>query len=106
MAQYFNISGELTQQLLAPCDNVNVSKISLTNIQKVSKCKVDLYVEKKLTGKFYILKNIELPKPKTVEIPTLYGGEYGPDIEFVANNAKLSIEEVINIHTKNHIDLI
>ena len=50
---------------------------------------------------YYNLKNIELPKPKTVEIPTLYGGEYGPDIEFVANNAKLSIEEVINIHTKN-----
>lgn len=47
------------------------------------------------------LKNIALPEPKTIEIPTLYGGEYGPDIEFVAKNAKLTIEEVINIHTKN-----
>ena len=56
MATHFNISGELTQQLLAPGDNVNVSKISLTNIQKVSSCKVDLYIEKQLTGKFYILK--------------------------------------------------
>ena len=61
MAQYFNISGELTQQLLAPGDNVNVSKISLTNIQKVSSCKVDLYIEKTLTGKFYLLKGVELP---------------------------------------------
>ena len=61
MASYFNISGELTQQLLAPGDNVNVSKISLTNVQKVSKCKVDLYIEKSLAGKFYILKNVELP---------------------------------------------
>ena len=61
MAQYFNISGELTQQLLAPGDNVNVSKISLTNIQKVSSCKVDLYIEKKLTGKFYLMKGVELP---------------------------------------------
>tara|TARA_R100001510_G_C7486786_1_gene96340 strand:+ start:45 stop:560 length:516 start_codon:yes stop_codon:yes gene_type:complete len=61
MAQYFNISGELTQQLLAPGDNVNVSKISLTNIQKVSSCKVDLYIEKKLTGKFYLIKGVELP---------------------------------------------
>ena len=61
MAQYFNISGELTQQLLAPGDNVNVSKISLTNIQKVSSCKVDLYIEKALTGKFYLLKGVELP---------------------------------------------
>ena len=61
MAQYFNISGELTQQLLAPGDNVNVSKISLTNTQKVSKCKVDLYIEKALTGKFYLMKGVELP---------------------------------------------
>jgi len=61
MAQYFNISGELTQQLLAPGDNVNVSKISLTNTQKVSNCKVDLYIEKARKGKFYLLKGVELP---------------------------------------------
>ena len=58
---HHNISGELTQQLLAPGDNINVSKISLTNIQKVSECKVDLYIEKTLTGKFYLLKGVELP---------------------------------------------
>tara|TARA_R100000458_G_scaffold47662_1_gene46486 strand:- start:491 stop:1009 length:519 start_codon:yes stop_codon:yes gene_type:complete len=58
---HHNISGELTKQLLAPGDNVKVNKISLTNIQKVSKCKVDLYIEKALTGKFYLLKGVELP---------------------------------------------
>ena len=61
MATHFNISGELTKELLAPGDNYRVSKISLTNTQKVSKCKVDLYIEKKLTGKFYLLKGVELP---------------------------------------------
>jgi|TARA_R100000084_G_C4631041_1_gene138367 hypothetical protein len=61
MATHFNISGELTQQLLAPGDNVNVSKISLTNVQKVSECKVDLYIEKASTGKFYLIKGVELP---------------------------------------------
>jgi len=62
MAFYsYNISGEVTQELLAAGDNAKVSKISLTNIQKVSKCKVDLYIEKKLTGKFYLLKGVELP---------------------------------------------
>ena len=61
MAKHFNISGELTQELLAAGDNTSVSTISLTNIQKVSKCKVDLYIEKKLTGKFYLLKGVELP---------------------------------------------
>jgi len=61
MAQYFNISGELTQELLAAGDNISVNKIYLTNVQKVAKCKVDLYIEKKLTGKFYLLKGVELP---------------------------------------------
>ena len=61
MVRHFNITGELTQELLAAGDNVKVTSISLTNIQKVSKCKVDLYIEKKLTGKFYLLKAVELP---------------------------------------------
>jgi hypothetical protein len=61
MAQYFNISGELTQELLAAGDNIRVNKIYLTNTQKISKCKVDLYIEKKLKGKFYLLKGVELP---------------------------------------------
>ena len=36
---------------------------------------------------------------KVYEIPVCYGGEYGPDLEFVAKNAGLSIEEVIKIHS-------
>ena len=58
---HHNISGELTQELLAPGDSVNVSKISLTNTQKVSSCKVDLFIQKALTGKFYLLKGVEIP---------------------------------------------
>jgi len=59
--RHHNISGELTQELLAPGDDVSVSQISLTNVQKVSKCKVDLFVQKALTGKFYLLKGVEIP---------------------------------------------
>ncbi|MAF54064.1 MAG: 5-oxoprolinase subunit PxpB [SAR202 cluster bacterium] len=36
---------------------------------------------------------------KVVHIPTLYAGEYGPDIEFVARNSGLSQDEVIDIHS-------
>jgi len=61
MAQYFNISGESTQLLLASGSNVNVNKISLTNIEGTNKCTVELYIEKKLAGKFYLIKDIELP---------------------------------------------
>lgn len=45
------------------------------------------------------LDNIEIPLPKVIEIPTLYGGEYGPDIENVAKHNNLSIDEIIKIHS-------
>ena len=61
MASYFNISGESTQQLFAPGNKELVNKISLANIEGTNKCTVDLYIEKKLTGKFYLLKAVELP---------------------------------------------
>jgi len=51
---YHNISGELTQELLVAGDDANISSISLANVGKVQTTKVDLYIEKKLTGKFYI----------------------------------------------------
>ena len=34
-----------------------------------------------------------------IEVPVLYGGEYGPDIENIASHNNLSVEEVIKIHT-------
>ena len=53
---HHNISGELTQELLAPGSGLKVSKISLTNTQKVSTCKVDLFIKRALKGKFYLIK--------------------------------------------------
>jgi len=64
MARHFNITGELTQELLAAGDNINVSSISLTNVDSTGTAvdaEVDLYIEKKLTGKFYLLKSIKIP---------------------------------------------
>jgi KipI family sensor histidine kinase inhibitor len=46
------------------------------------------------------LDSIRIPPPKTVEIPVCYGGELGPDIEFVARTHGLSIQEVIRIHSE------
>lgn len=42
---------------------------------------------------------IDLPKPRTVEIPTIYGGGFGEDLSFVAEHNGLSEDEVIKIHT-------
>ncbi len=41
----------------------------------------------------------EFPEPTVTEIPTVYGNEYGPDLEFVAKHNGLSPEEVVRIHT-------
>lgn len=35
-----------------------------------------------------------------IEIPTLYGGDYGPDLSFVANYHNLSEQDVITIHSE------
>ena len=57
MASYHNITGTLTQELLAAGDRASVSSIWFTNTHASDAVTVDLYVEKKLTGKFYFLKS-------------------------------------------------
>jgi KipI family sensor histidine kinase inhibitor len=46
------------------------------------------------------LDEIKIPPPDTVEIPVCYGGEFGPDIEYVAESHNLTIEEVIELHCR------
>ena len=49
-----------------------------------------------------------LPPPRRVRIPTIYGGEYGPDLPFVAEHACLSQAEVIRLHSQTvyHVYMI
>ena len=58
---------------------------------------------KALTEKFDklmgYLSSIPIPPPTVIEIPVLYGGEMGPDIENVAEHNHKTVEEVIKIHT-------
>ena len=58
---------------------------------------------KALTEKFDTLmgslSSIPIPPPTVIEIPVLYGGEMGPDIENVAEHNHKTVEEVIKIHT-------
>ena len=37
--------------------------------------------------------------PRVVLLPTLYGGEYGPDLEFVAENAGMTPNEAVALHS-------
>ena len=41
----------------------------------------------------------EAQERTVVELPTAYGGEYGPDLQFVAEHAGLNVGEVIRLHS-------
>jgi inhibitor of KinA len=47
------------------------------------------------------LDGSDIPPPSTVEIPVCYGGDFGPDIGFVAEHNRIAVPDVIAIHTAN-----
>ncbi len=57
---------------------------------------VSEYIEEECITK---AKNMQREAAKVVEIPVCYGGEYGPDLDYVANYHGLSPQEVVKIHT-------
>ena len=56
-------------------------------------------VQSDLEGLESDLDEMTLESPQVVQLPTMYGGEYGPDLEFVAEHAGLSTEDVVSIHS-------
>jgi inhibitor of KinA len=44
------------------------------------------------------LDETALPSPRLAEIPTVYGGEFGPDLDHVAEHGGLTTSEVVEIH--------
>jgi KipI family sensor histidine kinase inhibitor len=52
-----------------------------------------------LTEKESCISAFDIPEPTVHEIPVVYGGEDGPDMEFVVSYTKLSEDEVIDLHT-------
>ena len=42
-----------------------------------------------------------MTKQRIIEVPVIYGREFGPDIEFVASHNNMSVDEVIQIHTSH-----
>jgi inhibitor of KinA len=45
------------------------------------------------------IEDVELPEAGTVDVPVLYGGEYGPDIQDIADMGYLSQDDVVTIHS-------
>ena len=52
-------------------------------------------------SKIKLLKNKKFDdkKKKTIKIPVVYGGIFGPDIDYVLEYTKLSLDQLISIHS-------
>ena len=48
---------------------------------------------------FQYLDQTELPEPRTIDIPIVYGGEQGPDLDSVAQYHHITPQAVIDYHT-------
>jgi KipI family sensor histidine kinase inhibitor len=55
-------------------------------------------VEALVSGVLQRCEDAPPPEPRMIEVPTAYGGEFGPDIGFVAGHNGLSVEEAIRLH--------
>ena len=67
----YNISGEITRELLTAGDNVDLSSISLCNTNARLPCTVKLFIQQRTKasatgGTFHILKNTLLPAGATL----------------------------------------
>ena len=67
--------------------NYEPSRIPLSELQSRI---LDIYTN---------LDEIDTDKTTLVHLPVLYGGDYGPDLEFVSRHTGLSRSEVIDLHS-------
>ena len=51
-------------------------------------------------GKLNQIENVNLRKPRQLQIPVRYGGEHGVDLQFVADYHHLRVDDVIRIHSE------
>lgn len=72
-----------------------VHRYSTTKQNVTAAKQVQDYVQKIFTKS----NNIIQQKSRIIEIPVIYGGEFGPDLENVAKLNQLTPEEVIQIHS-------
>ena len=49
----------------------------------------------KIDGVFSHIDQFEAPAPNEVKVPVVYGGEFGPDLEWVVNHHNISQQKVI-----------
>jgi inhibitor of KinA len=59
-------------------------------------------LEEVLRGYIERMARVALPEPRLVEIPVCYGGEFGPDLEEVAELHRITTAQAIELHASTH----
>jgi inhibitor of KinA len=57
-------------------------------------------LRKWIRAKLNQLEDASSRKPREIEVPVQYGGEYGKDLQFVADYHHLHVEDIIRIHSE------
>jgi KipI family sensor histidine kinase inhibitor len=57
-------------------------------------------LKRRIRDTYQNLDQSELPEPRTIDIPIVYGGEQGPDLESVAQYHHITPQAVIDYHTR------
>jgi len=56
-------------------------------------------LRRKISERIHLTKEAEIPPSRALQIPVCYEGEYGPDLQWVADYHNMSVKEVIRLHT-------
>ena len=97
MTKHYNITGNTTKEIFAAGSNINVSSIWITNTHASNAVTVDLFVEKKLTGKFYYLKgsNIGVSSYLQLENININGASEEFSLYIKLNNSDSAVDVIL-----------
>ena len=57
-------------------------------------------IHKWVRGKLEQMQSVNIRTPRRIEVPVQYGGEFGVDLQLVADHLHLRVEDVIRIHSE------
>jgi len=95
---HHNITGELTQELLAAGDDVKVTSISLANVHGSNAVSIDLFIQKGKKGRFYFFKQLSLPADTSYIYNTSFrntANEFGLYIKLTKSASETPAVDVI-----------
>tara|TARA_R100001377_G_scaffold23987_1_gene12961 strand:- start:374 stop:679 length:306 start_codon:yes stop_codon:yes gene_type:complete len=95
---HHNITGELTQELLAAGDDVIMKSISLANVHGANAVSIDLFIQKAVGGRFYFFKQLSLPADTSLMYNTSFrnnSGEFGLYIKLTKSASETPAVDVI-----------